>query len=97
MSTFLMLARRALSMAFWSAARLEEISFFYTDCQRLLMSPSPPLQIDHTCGFSPCLKKASSPVFCVAFSAVKYLGWAISSIFFSSIPARSTFCDVAMT
>lgn len=53
--------------------------------------------MSHTCGFSPCLKKASSPAFSLALSAVKYLGCATSSTFFWSTPARSTFCDVAMT
>jgi hypothetical protein len=50
-----------------------------------------------TWGFSPCLKKASSPAFSLVFSAVKYFGFEISSILASSIPARSTFRDVAMT
>lgn len=42
MSTFLMLAIRALSMAFWSAARLLETSFFCASCQPQLCPYIPP-------------------------------------------------------
>jgi hypothetical protein len=43
------------------------------------------------------LKKASSPAFSLVFSPVKYFGVEISSILAESMPARSTFRDVAMT
>jgi hypothetical protein len=50
----------------------------------------PDFMANRTWGFSPCLKKASSPAFCWALSAVKYLGWETSSTFFWSRPETST-------
>ena len=69
----------------------------------LAVSAFPPTKPDtsgepaRTWGFSPCLKKDSSPAFSLAFSPVKYFGCEISPSFLSSTPLRSTFCDVAMT
>ncbi len=74
MSTFLMLASRALSTAFWSAARLLETSFF---CDSMLAKPTWTRLVHAFCrtwGFSPFLKKASSPAFSLVLSAVKYVG-----------------------
>ena len=53
--------------------------------------------VNRTSGFSPCLKKASSPAFSLTFSEVKYLGCETSSIFLESRPETSTFMEVAMT
>ena len=50
-----------------------------------------------TSGFSPCLKKASSPLLSCFFSLVKYPSSPTFSTVFWSIPFRSTFMDVAMT
>lgn len=50
-----------------------------------------------TCGCSPCLKKASSLALSLAASRAKYLGSETSSILAWSTPARSIFCEVAMT
>lgn len=94
----MMFARRALSMAFWSATRLLDTSFFCTRHQRksshidLLR-----LFIIRTCAFSPCLKKASSEAFSLAFSPTKYLDVETSLILASGTPARSTLSEVAMT
>lgn len=50
-----------------------------------------------TSGFSPCLKKASSPLLSCFFSLVKYPSSATFSTVFSSTPLSSTFPEVAIT
>lgn len=50
-----------------------------------------------TSGFSPCLKKASSPLFSCFFSLVKYPSSPAFSTVFSSIPFSSTLADVEIT
>jgi len=72
-----MVDNKALSMDFWSAARLVD-GFFFS-------------------AFSPCAKKASSELFFSPLAAAKYFASEASSIFFVSIPARSTFWEVAIT
>ncbi len=85
-------------MAFWSAARLLLISFF---CKTMFVSFSSPsdscLRELRTCGCSPCLKKASSLALSLATSRAKYVGSETSLILAWSTPARSIFCEVAMT
>jgi hypothetical protein len=96
----LIVARRALSIAFWSAARLLDGFFFYS-----IISPYLPGKSNQrrfiflflTSGFSPWLKKASSPFFLSLFSRAKYFSPATSSTFAESIPVRSIFWEVAIT
>lgn len=50
-----------------------------------------------TSGFSPCLKKASSPLFSCFFSLAKYPSSPTFSTVFSSMPFNSTLPEVAIT
>lgn len=91
-----MLAIRALSTVFWSAARLLLISFFCTEFISVL-SFHVRVGSERTWGFSPCLKKASSPAFSAVRSRAKYFSEAISSTFLLSRPLRSILYEVAIT
>lgn len=87
-----MLAIRALSTAFWSAARLLLISFFYGRGKMLVsvtLVTTPRSVQSRTLGASPCLKKASSVALSLVLSRAKYLDSAISLSFFSSTPETS--------
>ncbi len=92
--SFLIVANRALSIAFWSAARLVDGFFF---CSVISAYPYSPISDSHTSGFSPCAKKDSSPFFFSPLAAAKYFESEASSIFFASTPEISIFWEVAIT
>lgn len=101
--SFLILVKRALSTAFWSLARALATFFFY---ERKSIQFASSFVLQPTCGimrqlltsgFSPCLKKASSPLLSCFFSLVKYPSSATFSTVFSSTPLSSTFPEVAIT
>ena len=95
--SFLMVDNKALSMDFWSAARLVDGFFFYSIISSCSFFPRSKCWNCHTSAFSPCAKKASSELFFSPLAAAKYFASEASSIFFVSIPARSTFWEVAIT
>lgn len=84
-----------LSTDFWSSARPAANSFF---CVRVSCVPRlDPEVLNLTSGFSPCLKKASSPVFFAALSLEKYSDLETLSKTVLSNPETSSLVDVAMT
>lgn len=80
-------------MVFWSAAR-SDVGFLACDCQSSFGNGDNVL----TSGFSPCLKKASSPFpLLPLFSLAKYSGLETFSRIFSSTDEMSTLVEVAIT
>jgi len=89
-----MASRIGLSMDFWSDARAE-VGFFAYDVSVRAVERA---ESQHTSGFSPCLKKASSLFSDLdLFSRTKYSGLETLSNVEPSTPLRSTLVDVAMT